>query len=77
MSKRKLTDQEVVEIRCLELTREHYSGLAKLYSHKNIAAKFGVSPTTIHGIVYGYSYQDVPWTPCEIKNERCGVDNDC
>ena len=71
MSKRKLTPEQVNEIRCLDLMRAHYHGLANAYSLANIANRFGVAPTTIHGIVYGMTYTDIPFPKCEIKDERC------
>lgn len=74
MSKRVLTDEQVKEIRCLDLMRSHYHGLADCYSLANIAKKFCVSPTTIHNIVYGVSYTDVPFPKCEVSSERCKLD---
>jgi predicted DNA-binding protein YlxM (UPF0122 family) len=71
MSTRKLTEEQVKEIRCLDLMRAHYHGLAECYSLANIAKKFNVAPTTIHNIVYGVSYTDVPFPKCEVTNERC------
>jgi hypothetical protein len=71
MSTRKLTDEQVKEIRCLDLMRAHYHGMAECYSLANIAKKFNVAPTTIHNIVYGVSYTDVPFPKCEVTNERC------
>ena len=65
MSKRKLTDDEVRQIRCLDKIRHHHIGMANTYSLKNIAAKYGVSPTTVHGIVYGYSYANVSDEVCK------------
>ena len=74
MGNRKLTPEQVKEIRCLDLMRAHYDGLAKCYSLSNIAKKYGVAPTTIHNIVYGMSYADVPFPRCEVSNERCKLD---
>lgn len=59
MSVRKLTTQEVKEIRELDLVRAHLKGLADVYKRDNIARLYGVSPTTIHAIVEGISYSEV------------------
>ena len=60
MSKRKLTENEVREIRCLNRLRIHYRGMADVYCVKNIANKYAVSPTTVNAIIDGYSYANVP-----------------
>jgi uncharacterized protein YjcR len=56
---RKLTKEEVKEILSYNKLRIHHKGMADVYSIKNIASKFNVSPTTVHGIIYGYHYNDV------------------
>ena len=43
---RKLTDEQVDEIRCLNRKRLHYRGLADVYSVANIAARYGIGHTT-------------------------------
>jgi len=65
---RKLTDEQVEEIRCLERKRAHHAGLANLYKRDNIAKRFGVSYSVITSIVDGHAYQDVPDKWCEEQN---------
>ena len=57
---RKLTPEQVQEIRCYEKCRAHYAGLASLYKRKNIGAKYGVSYSVITAIVDGYAYKELP-----------------
>jgi len=59
MATRKLDKDDIREIICYNRLREHHKGLANVYSIKNIASKYNVSPTTVHGIIYGYHYNDV------------------
>lgn len=68
MASRKLTPEQVQEIRCYEKCRAHYAGLAKLYKRDNIANKYGVSYSVITAIVDGHAYQDVPDADC-VKQE--------
>ena len=70
MSKRKLTDNQVREIRCFERLRAHYAGLAHVYQRQNIANKFGVSYSVVTAIVDGHAYANVTDEPCEVTNER-------
>lgn len=65
---RKLTDEHVQEIRCLEKLRAHYAGLAKMYKRDNIASKYGVSYSVITSIIDGTAYADVPDKWCD---EEC------
>jgi transposase len=69
MSTRKLTEQQVREIRCFERLRAHYDGLAKVYQRKNIANKYGVSYSVVTAIVDGHAYANVTDMPCEVKDE--------
>jgi len=62
---RKLTNEQVDEIRCLNRKRLHYRGLADVYSVANIAARYGIGHTTVINIIDGASYQDVPDKWCE------------
>jgi len=62
---RKLTEQQVQEIMCLEKLRSHYEGLAKTYKRENIANKYGVSYSVITAIVSGISYADIKEKECE------------
>lgn len=59
MSKRKLTDEQVREIRSYEKKRAHYQMLAKAHKRSNLAAKYGVSYSVITAIVDGGAYSDV------------------
>lgn len=59
MSKRKLTEEDVKKIRHLHHKGATLRAMAEQFSMKNIAKEFGVSPTTIHGVVYYYSYNNV------------------
>jgi len=65
---RKLTNEQVDEIRCLERKRVHYAGLANVYKRENIAKNYGVSYSVVTAIVDGYAYKDVPDKWCE-ENE--------
>lgn len=69
MARRKLTDEQVREIRCYEKKRAHYQGLAKLYKRENVAAKYGVSYSVITSIVDGHAYQNVPEVDCVGEDE--------
>ena len=62
---RKLTEEQVHEIRCLNRRRVHYRGLAELYSLDNIANKYGIGRTTVLNVIDGISYQDIPDKWCE------------
>jgi len=62
---RKLTEEQVHEIRCLNRQRVHYRGLAELYSLDNIANKYGIGRTTVLNLIDGISYQDIPEHWCE------------
>lgn len=66
---RKLTDEQVDEIRCLNRKRIHYRGLADVYSVANIATRYNVAPTTVINIIDGVSYQDVPDKWCEDNDK--------
>lgn len=66
---RKLTDEQVDEIRCLNRKRIHYRGLADLYSIANIAAKYGIGTTTVSNLIDGVSYQDIPDKWCNEEQE--------
>jgi hypothetical protein len=66
MSKRKLTDNQVREIRCYERIRAHYAGLAHVYQRKNIANKYGVSYSVVTAITEGHAYANVTDEPCEV-----------
>lgn len=59
MAKRKLNDQEVKKIRLLYDQGKMYREMANTLSIKNIAKQFNVSPTTVHGIIYNYHYNDI------------------
>ncbi len=64
MASRKLTPEQVDEIRCWERKRVHHEGLAKLYKRENIARQYGVSYAVITAIVDGHAYKDVPDKYC-------------
>jgi hypothetical protein len=64
---RKLTNEQVDEIRCLERKRAHHAGLANVYKRENIAKQFGVSYSVVTSIVEGYAYKDVPDKYCADK----------
>lgn len=64
MASRKLTDEQVREIRCYEKARAHYQGLAKLYKRENVAAKYGVSYSVITAIIEGHAYKNVQEVDC-------------
>ena len=66
MSVRKLTEEQVHEIYCLNRKRVHYKGLADVYSIKNIANRMGVSPTTILSVLEGTSYAEINDPECDI-----------
>lgn len=61
---RKLTEEQVHEIRCWERKRAHHAGLANLYKRENIAKQYGVSYSVITSIVEGFAYKDVPDKYC-------------
>lgn len=65
MAKRKLTYDQVNEIRCLERKRVYHAGMAQVYQRKHIAAKYGVSYAVVTAIVDGAAYKDVKDTWCE------------
>jgi transposase len=66
---RKLTNEQVDEIRCLERKRAHYAGLANVYKRENIAKKYGVSYSVITSIVDGFAYKDVPDKWCDEESK--------
>ena len=70
MASRKLTPEQVQEIRCYEKCRVHYAGLAKLYKRENIAQKYGVSYAVVTAIVDGHAYKEVPDKWCEDEDKR-------
>ena len=71
MAKRKLTDDQVNEIRCLERKRAYHAGMAKVYQRKHIANKYGVSYSVVTAIVDGFAYKTVKDTWCEEdENEK-------
>lgn len=70
MAKRKLTPEQVNEIRCYERMRSHYEGLAKLYKRQNIANKYGVSYSVVTAITDGLAYTDVPDPNCVSFNHE-------
>jgi transposase len=65
---RKLTEEQVHEIRCWERKRAHYEGLAKLYKRENIAKQYGVSYSVITSVVDKTAYADIPDKYC-AENE--------
>jgi len=67
MASRKLTEEQVREIRCYERERAHYAGLANLYKRQNIANRYGVSYSVVTAIVDGLAYANVPDKPCAIQ----------
>lgn len=66
MSVRKLNEEQVHEIYCLNRKRVHYKGLADVYSIKNIANRMGVSPTTVLAVLDGTSYAEINDPECDI-----------
>lgn len=61
MAKRKLTDEQVLEIRALEAARFAAANKAKELSRENIANRYGVSYSVITAIADGTAYADVGW----------------
>jgi len=61
---RKLTEEQVHEIRCWERKRAHHAGLAKLYCRDNIAKQYGVSYSVVTSIIDGSAYADIPDKYC-------------
>lgn len=70
MAKRKLTDDQVNEIRCLERKRAYHAGMAQVYQRQNIANKYGVSYSVITAIVDGGAYRNVKDTWCEEDDQQ-------
>ena len=62
---RKLTEEQVDQIRCMERKRAHHAGLANVYKRENIAKAFGVSYSVVTSIVDGSAYADIPDKYCE------------
>jgi len=62
---RKLTEEQVDQIRCMERRRAHHAELANLYKRENIAKAFGVSYSVVTSVVDGTSYADIPDKYCE------------
>jgi len=67
---RKLTEDQVNEIRCLERKRAYHAGMANVYQRKNIANKYGVSYSVVTSIVEGYAYKDVKDTWCDEDDQQ-------
>ena len=65
MAKRKLSEEQVQQIRCLNEARHRALKEAEFYSIRNIAERFGVSATVIHSVIEGYAYADVPDGSCK------------
>ena len=61
---RKLTEEQVHEIRCWERKRAHHAGLANLYKRENIAKQYGVSYSVVTSIIDGSAYADIPDKYC-------------
>ena len=64
---RKLTEEQVHEIRCWERKRAHHAGLANLYKRENIAKQYGVSYSVVTSIIDGTAYADIPDQYCADK----------
>lgn len=61
---RKLTEEQVQEIRCLERKRAHHARLANVYKRENIARQFGVSYSVVTSVIDGTAYADIPDKYC-------------
>lgn len=59
MAKRKLTDDQVREIREQEALRVYYANLAVKLKREAIAKHYGVSYSVITSIINGDAYADV------------------
>ena len=65
MARRKLTDEQVQQIRCLEAARVRALAEAKMYSRENIGKRYGVSYSVVTSIVDGTAYANVPDGACK------------
>lgn len=61
MIKRKLTDDQVVEIR--KLAKTQCPGCGRRITQREIAGRFGVSNPAIYGILVGISWKHLPFDP--------------
>lgn len=61
MARRKLTDEQVRQIRVLEAARVSAQNKAKRLSRSNIANRYGVSYSVVTSIIEGTAYADVEW----------------
>ena len=59
MSTRKLTDEQVQEIRRREAKYQEYLALAEIYSRKKSQELFGLSQSTLRDVIEYVSYKDV------------------
>jgi ParB-like chromosome segregation protein Spo0J len=65
MAKRKLTDEQVQQIRCLEEARVRALAESKMYSRENIGKRYGVSYSVVTSIIDGTAYANVPDVACK------------